>query len=304
MANSSNFRTAPCGALMEYNELIFCDLYLHHPNSDKDGEKHTIIHVNGVSGFGATAVNNWEIYDGAGYDATVVARGQGLHISAGNWHNTFSMVFDADRFMGSTLQVMGISIEDGEWAIVGGTGEFAMATGVIFKKIREKSEQYKIIELTIRAFCPLLKGSWSLPTKIGPWGGDGGTAQNIIKASRRLESITISSGDVVDSIAFSYIDEADQKCTTDRLGGPGGSPSMIQLAPSEFVTEVSGTISDGHYEVVESLQFVTNIQTYGPFGTEDGTPFTFSVPRYKKVVGFFGRGGSYLDAIGIYLQPI
>lgn len=227
MANSSNFRTAPCGALMEYNELIFCDLYLHHPNSDKDDEKHTIIRVNGVSGFGATAVNNWEIYDGAGYDATVVAHGQGLHISAGNWHTTFSMVFDAERFMGSTLQVMGISIEDGEWAIVGGIGEFAMATGVIFKKLREKSEEYKIIELTIRAFCPLLKGSWSLPTKIGPWGGDGGTAQNMIKASRRLESITISSGDVVDSIAFTYIDEADQKCTTDRLGGPGGSPSTV-----------------------------------------------------------------------------
>lgn len=64
------------------------------------------------------------------------------------------------RFSGSTLEVMGIVVETGEWAVVGGTGQFAMATGVISKRLLEQRSAAggQIIELTIRAFCPVLKG--------------------------------------------------------------------------------------------------------------------------------------------------
>lgn len=63
------------------------------------------------------------------------------------------------RLKGSTLQVMGLIVEEGDWAIVGGTGQFAMATGVILKKMQEQKQYGNIIELTIHGFCPLLKGS-------------------------------------------------------------------------------------------------------------------------------------------------
>jgi hypothetical protein len=52
---------------------------------------------------------------------------------------------------------MGISVEEGEWAIVGGTGQFTMATGVIYKKFHEQTSDGNIIELTIHGFCPVLK---------------------------------------------------------------------------------------------------------------------------------------------------
>jgi hypothetical protein len=54
---------------------------------------------------------------------------------------------------------MGVPVEGGEWAIVGGTGRFAMATGVIKKRVHERTGEGNIIELTIQGFCPLLKGS-------------------------------------------------------------------------------------------------------------------------------------------------
>jgi hypothetical protein len=49
---------------------------------------------------------------------------------------------------------MGISVdEEGEWSIVGGTGELAMARGVIKRKVHKRTNVENIIELTIHGFC-------------------------------------------------------------------------------------------------------------------------------------------------------
>ena len=58
--------------------------------------------------------------------------------------------------------MMGISVENGEFAIVGGTGQFAMASGVIYKNFHEQRSDGNIIRLTIQGSSPLLKG-WSPP---------------------------------------------------------------------------------------------------------------------------------------------
>lgn len=305
MANASNFQITPCGAVVENSELNFSSLYLYHTCLGSNATQATVVKPDGATGLGETAVNNWMIYDGPSPDATVVARAQGLHTYAGNWHNTFSIVFQTERFKGSTLEVMGISVEDGEWAIVGGTGQFAMATGVISKRFHEQRSEGNIIELTVHGFCPLLKGSTSLLTKLGPWGGNGGGDHDVTEAPRRLESITVRSGWIIDSIEFSYVDQAGQKRTAGPWGGQGGNRNTIQLASSEFIKEVSGTV--GAHEgktIITSLKFVTNEKKYGPFGRETGTHFTVPVQNNGSVVGFFGRGGIYLDAIGVYVRPL
>jgi hypothetical protein len=62
------------------------------------------------------------------------------------------------RFKGSTFQVMGLAVEGGELAIVGGTGEFAMATGVLHRRLHERTDDGNVVvELTIRGFCKRLK---------------------------------------------------------------------------------------------------------------------------------------------------
>jgi hypothetical protein len=76
--------------------------------------------------------------------------------------------------------------------------------------------------------------------------------------------------------------------------------------PDEFLTSIHG-----HYGCliewgpvfVRSLTFESNRKTYGPFGTEQGTYFSFPMAG-GKIVGFHGKSGWYLDAIGAYLKPI
>ncbi|CAN6213664.1 unnamed protein product [Urochloa humidicola] len=310
MATPTNLLVTPCVApTTECSELNFQGLYLYHTSLGPKANQVTII--DGKGPLGTTAVNNWPVYDGPGPDAKVVAHAQGFHMQAGNWFNSFSLVFENERFSGSTLQVMGIVVETGEWAIVGGTGQFAMATGVISKKFHEQRSDGNIIELTIRAFCPQLKAGTRYPiTKIGTWGGPGGNRMDITEAPKRIESITVySESNVIKSFEFSYVDFAGQKHSTGRWGttSTGGQPHTIQLAESEVVTQISGTFSDsfsGFSALISSIRFVTDRQTYGPWGEQKGTPFTVPVQPGTGIVGFFGRAGLYLDAIGVYVRPL
>ncbi|XP_037488670.1 uncharacterized protein LOC119367178 [Triticum dicoccoides] len=202
----ANFQITPRAAFVESNELNFRSLYLFHTPLGSNQNQSGIIDSNVTTGLGAAVVNNWPICDGPSPGATVVARAQGLHIYAGNWQNTFSITFEVERFKGSTLQVMGISVEEGEWAIVGGTGQFAMATGVIYKKFHEQRSEGNIIELTIHGFCPMVHRAF--PQRLD----HGVEMEAQIKTSsrhpRRLESITVSSGTIIDSNKFSYVDQA------------------------------------------------------------------------------------------------
>lgn len=141
--------------------------------------------------------------------------------------------------------------------------------------------------------------------KFGPWGGDGGQPQDIGTLPCRLDRIKISSGLIIDSIEFSYAGPDSQYRTAGPWGGHGGDNSSFQLAGSEFLTGVSGSIGtfNGHANVITSLTFVTNARSYGPFGRGRGTSFHIPVQGNGCIVGFFGRSGRYLNAIGVYTAP-
>ena len=196
------------------------------------------------------------------------------------------------------------SIRDGEWAITGGTGEFAFAQGVATHiKSKERGGAGRDWELRIRATC-LTFPKPVLVTKIGPWGGHGGKEFDIRESvPQHLESVTIRSGVAIDSIVFSYIDQAGKKQTLGPWGGDGELTDTITFAPLEIVKEVSGTSGTfGGDTVVTSLTFVTNVRTYGPFGKPNGT--AFSVPLTDtNIVGFFVRAGRLVNAIGVYACP-
>ena len=85
------------------------------------------------------------------------------------------------------------------------------------------------------------------------------------------------------------------------------SYTQIKLAPVEYVQRLSGTIGQAFGSesrtFVASLQIGTNIRTYGPYGrrlTSDDQ-FSIPLPGNVSVVGFFGRAGNLLDAIGVYI---
>ncbi|OEL19610.1 Salt stress-induced protein [Dichanthelium oligosanthes] len=147
--------------------------------------------------------------------------------------------------------------------------------------------------------------SKNLATKVGLWGGNGGSAQDLKEAPKRLESITIRSNYSIDSIQFSYFDQTGQKRSSGRWGGPDGTDHKINLGSSEFVKEVSGTYNMFNGEVcLTSFKLLTNTRTWGPWAEENGTRFTITAPSGSSIVGFFARGGRYLDAIGVYLNKV
>ncbi|CAL4991023.1 unnamed protein product [Urochloa decumbens] len=139
--------------------------------------------------------------------------------------------------------------------------------------------------------------------KIGPWGGNGGRPWDINMVPSRLQSMTIRSSSVVNSLEFSYLDSDGQKHTAGPWGGPNGSAYTIHFGASEFLTGVYGTagrFTDVPEDVITSLTLFSNTRSYGPFGHGGGTSFQMSKHSNGSIVGFFGRAESYLDAIGIY----
>ncbi|KAK2654371.1 hypothetical protein Ddye_014227 [Dipteronia dyeriana] len=139
---------------------------------------------------------------------------------------------------------------------------------------------------------------------VGPWGGNGGTSWDD-GTYNGVREITLVYDRCIDSISVVY-DKNGKPVTPEKHGGVGGNRTAeIKLQyPEEFLISVSGhycPVVHGGSPVVRSLTFKSNKRTFGPFGVEEGTPFTFSMDG-GLVVGFKGRSGWYLDAIGFHLS--
>ncbi|KQK02481.1 hypothetical protein BRADI_2g01730v3 [Brachypodium distachyon] len=120
----------------------------------------------------------------------------------------------------------------------------------------------------------------------------------------------------VDALCVSYERDDDGKVEQDQLwGGPGGKRSqawtytecflkkVVCLERDEHLTCVKGLLGNhAQWFVVKSLTFVSNRRTYGPYGEDHGVPFELPAPAGGRIVGFHGRSGGLLDAIGTYVR--
>ncbi|KAJ4964608.1 hypothetical protein NE237_016457 [Protea cynaroides] len=141
---------------------------------------------------------------------------------------------------------------------------------------------------------------------VGPWGGqDGARWDDGLNCSVR--QVVISHGAAIDSIQVKY-EERGCSFWSDRHGGTGGcKKDKIKLDfPQEFLMSISGyygCLTHLGCILVRSLSLESNLKKYGPFGTQDGTQFSFPV-TCAKIVGFHGRCSWHLDSIGFYLKPL
>ncbi|TVU49517.1 hypothetical protein EJB05_00830, partial [Eragrostis curvula] len=125
----------------------------NHPNRNED----YVIASSYPHGFGQTLVNDWYVTNTSNPDGTILARAQGLHMQASQtmdngWYTSFNLVFERERFAGSTLQVMGIFTvqKKGEWSILGGTGQFRRASGnILFSLLASSTSNDAIRQLDI-----------------------------------------------------------------------------------------------------------------------------------------------------------
>lgn len=137
----------------------------------------------------------------------------------------------------------------------------------------------------------------------GPSGGTGGVSFTDQLPSNQyfeLREIAIRAGDRIDGITVAWeladgsLDNADWK------GGYGGDLYNIYLYPGEYLVGVSGTYSSQ----IDSLQFTTNYGYYGlRYGGYGGVQdFNYRAPEGYEIVGFTGREGDQIDALGVIMR--
>ncbi|AQK79231.1 hypothetical protein ZEAMMB73_Zm00001d035559 [Zea mays] len=157
---------APVSA--NFSRLAFRNLYIRRTGPDS----REMVTVEGRRGSSDQTgdmryVSDFPVYDGRGSDAVLVARVQGVTTTFGNSNQFFTVAFEAgSRLKGSTLLTEGV-VTDGsdEWAIYGGTGEFAMARGVVKRRyLADRDGAGNTDELSMQVFCPVF-GSSQQPNK-------------------------------------------------------------------------------------------------------------------------------------------
>uniref|UniRef100_A0A7N2M424 Jacalin-type lectin domain-containing protein n=2 Tax=Quercus lobata TaxID=97700 RepID=A0A7N2M424_QUELO len=142
--------------------------------------------------------------------------------------------------------------------------------------------------------------------KVGPWGGKGGNQWSFKANKGGITEIIIFHGGAIDSISLKCGDQDGVLQNSNKIGGNGGhrNDKILLDWPQEYLTSISGTVAVySNYTVIHSLRFYTNKTEYGPYGSEKGTPFSLPMEG-GVIVGFHGRAGHYVDAIGVYVKTM
>ncbi|KAI7729343.1 hypothetical protein M8C21_004797 [Ambrosia artemisiifolia] len=137
----------------------------------------------------------------------------------------------------------------------------------------------------------------------GPWGGSGGK-QWVYVPQDSIEEIVVQHGNFIDSIKFQTKcskGEPQSSFIGDNVIRDDSKITAISIdCPKEYLMSISGTVRN---DKVESICFMTNLNVYGPYGSDSGTAFSYDV-KDEVIVGFYGRASSsYLTAIGVFAKP-
>ncbi|TVU30784.1 hypothetical protein EJB05_22425, partial [Eragrostis curvula] len=102
-------------------------------------------------------VADWSIVAGPEPGARIAGRAQGILFQSSHaepilWTTILNLKFNNETFPGSTLQVMGFLPTDGDWSIIGGTGEFHLARGTISHKVVRDAPGDRLYEIYIHVY--------------------------------------------------------------------------------------------------------------------------------------------------------
>ncbi|XP_048128149.1 jacalin-related lectin 4-like isoform X1 [Rhodamnia argentea] len=137
---------------------------------------------------------------------------------------------------------------------------------------------------------------------IGPFGGQGGHRWDDGKF-KGVKTIKMMLEDVVKCISFEYDDNGESLWSPTHGHSVNGDIHTVNLDyPREFLTSMSGYTRHDN-SVIQSLTFESNIRRHGPFGKEEGSFFSCAL-TCNKIIGFHGRSGIQLDALGVYSEPV
>ncbi|KAK1554996.1 hypothetical protein Q3G72_020191 [Acer saccharum] len=151
-----------------------------------------------------------------------------------------------------------------------------------------------------------------MPRPLGPWGGITGKPwdDGRFPFIKQID-VHVYKG-IVHGIQIQYHNVDGMTVESKRHGGGGVDSTVHRIKMDKSGEYISGVMgfygpinenASYAYDVVRSLSFYSNKGKYGPFGKEIG--IFFISPMYNgKVVGFHGKSGDYLEAIGVHMELI
>jgi hypothetical protein len=148
----------------------------------------------------------------------------------------------------------------------------------------------------------VLLGFTQEPTMTDVFGGGGGASfiDNQYPSGARVLEVQVSSENWIDAVQVTYELPDGRTVAAARHGGSGGRPGVFRLDSDEYITGISGRY--GKY--IDSLRIHTNKRTSSVFGGPGGEQdYRIEVPYRSQGIGFIGRSGKYVDAIGLISIP-
>ena len=148
--------------------------------------------------------------------------------------------------------------------------------------------------------------------EFGASGGTGGGAYNAASPPAqdhgpwKIGVINGRSGGRIDLIELVWVNSQHATRESARFGGNTGGPFQFTIADDDYLTEIRGSVGAFDDNVrVFSLQFLTRDGGASPvFGQPSGVPFFFECPNGFQLTGIFGRSGSGLDSLGVFMENI
>jgi hypothetical protein len=116
----------------------------------------------------------------------------------------------------------------------------------------------------------------------------------------QLVAVVIRASGHIDGIAPMLRRGDGTPFTVSLHGGIAGDVNTFRLDRSERLTAMTVW---ANRSTIDAIQFETNLKRSRVYGTQRGEPFRVTVPSGHRAVGFVGRSGVQLNAIGFALQP-
>jgi len=131
-------------------------------------------------------------------------------------------------------------------------------------------------------------------------GGSGGIEfkDYEIPENSTVIEVRIRSGVYIDAIGIVHETADGKRHASTMHGGEGGNLEVFTLDKNDYINGISGRYGT----FVDSIRFHTNRKISPTYGGSGGkAEYHYEAPEGTEVVGFYGRSGQLLDAIGIVL---